>query len=101
MNNLGRKAIADIFRGFADKIENNTCFVDTETLTQIANTMVHIKLNPDQMCEYLNTSRATLTRMIADGRVPIPHKDKGGGKYWYQDEVDNHISEYKRRYGID
>lgn len=100
MNILTNKVIAKIFRDFADKIENGTCGVDAETLTDIANNMIHIKMTAEETCNYLNVSRATLTRMVCDGRVPNPHKDAGGNKYWYRDEVDNFIAEYKRKYNL-
>lgn len=51
MNILTNKAIAKIFREFADKIENNTCAVDSETLTDIANKLIHIKLTAEQVCQ--------------------------------------------------
>lgn len=95
-----KKTIADIFRQIADKIEAGTCEVDDEELTEIANSFIHRKLNAEQMCHHLNVSRATLTRMVADGRVPHPKKTLGGDKYWWQDDVDNHIIEYKRKYGL-
>ncbi len=95
-----KKAIAAIFRQIADKIEAGTCEVDDEELTEIANSFIHRKLNAEQMCHYLNVSRATLTRMVADGRVPYPKKTLGGDKYWWQDNVDNHIMEYNRKYGL-
>lgn len=101
MNILTNKVIANIFRKFADKIENGTCEVDTDTLTDIANKLIHIKMTAEQTCSYLNVSRATLNRMVIDGRVPHPHKDRGGNKYWYQDEVDNSIAEYNRKYGLE
>lgn len=100
MKNLTNKAIAAIFRQFADKIENGTCAVDTETLTDIANKMIHIKMTAEETCSYLNVSRATLTRMVCDGRVPHPHKNRGGNKFWYQDEVDKFMSDYKEKYGL-
>lgn len=100
MRKLTNIAIAKIFRKFADKIEDGTCDVDVDTLTDIANKMIHIKMNAEQTCSYLNVSRATLTRMVADGRVPVPHKDRGGDKYWYQDEIDDYIDEYKKKYGL-
>lgn len=28
-------------------------------------------------------------------------KDRGGDKYWYQDEVDESIAKYKEKYGLD
>lgn len=101
MNTLTNKAIAKIFREFADKIEKGTCTVDVETLTDVANKMIHIKLNAEQMCSYLNVSRATLTRMICDSRVPRPRKSPGEKEYWYQDEVDEYIRNYKLKYNSD
>ena len=95
-----RSAIAAIFRKIAAKIEDGTCTVDTETLTDIANKMIHIKMTAEETCSYLNVSRATLTRMVCDGRVPHPHKDRGGNKFWYQDEVDKFMSDYKEKYGL-
>ena len=94
------KEIARIFRDFADKIENGTCGTDVETLTDIANKMVHIKMTAEETCSYLNVSRATLTRMVADGRVPYPHKTRGGDKYWYQDEIEEWQYRYKEKYGL-
>lgn len=100
MRKLTNIAIASIFRDFANKIENGTCDVDVETLTDIANKMIHIKLTAEQTCEHLGVSRATLTRMVADGRVPRPHKERGGKEYWYQDEVDDSIEAYKKKYNL-
>jgi predicted DNA-binding transcriptional regulator AlpA len=54
--------------------------------------MLHIKLNAEQTCRFLNCSRATLSRMINDGRVPRPYKEAGGKEYWYQDELEDYIS---------
>lgn len=44
-----RKLIAAIFRQVADKIEAGTCEVDDQELTDIANTLIHRKLNAEQM----------------------------------------------------
>lgn len=100
MRHLTNKLIAKIFRDFADKIESGTCAVDTETLTDVANKLIHVKLNAEQMCSYLNVSRPTLTRMICDGRVPRPRKSPGEKEYWYQDEVEEHTHNYKSKYGL-
>lgn len=100
MRKFTNKVIANIFRDFADKIENGTCAVDVDTLTDIANKMIHIKLNAEQLSNYLHVSRATLTRMVCDGRIPHPRKSPGEDKYWYQDEVDEYITNYKAKYGL-
>ena len=95
-----KKAIAAIFRQIADKIEADTCEVDDEELTEIANSFIHRKLNAEQVCHHLGVSRSTLTRMVCDGRVPKLYKTLGGDKYWWQDEVENSIAEYNRKYGL-
>ena len=98
--NTSKKYIASIFRKIAEKIETNTCEVDDEELIAIANNLLHRKLNAEQMCHHLGVSRSTLTRMITDGRIPHPKKTLGGDKYWWQDEVENHIIAYNKKYGL-
>ena len=95
-----KKAIAAIFRQIANKIEAGTCEVDDEELTEIANSFIHRKLNAEQLAHHLNVSRSTITRMVADGRIPRPRKTLGGDKYWWQDEVENHIAEYNAKYDL-
>ena len=96
MKNRSLKEIGRIFKEFGDKIEKGTCGVDVETLNDIASKMIHIKLNAEATCTYLNCSRATLTRMVSDGRIPKPRKEAGGKEYWYQDELDDYIAENKK-----
>ena len=93
-------AIASIFRKIADKIKAGTCEVDDEELTEIANSFIHRKLNAEQLSHHLGVSRSTITRMVTDGRIPPPNKSLGGDKYWWQDEVENSIAEYNKKYGL-
>lgn len=93
-----RTYIASIFRKFADKIENNTCEIDDRELTEIANMLVHRKLNAEQLAHHLGVSRSTITRMVSVGKIPQPRKTLGGDKYWWQDEVENRIAEYEAKY---
>ena len=95
-----KKVIATIFRQIAQRIEDDTCEVDDRELTEIANMLIHRKLNAEQLARHINVSRSTLTRMVADGRIPHPRKTLGGDKYWWQDEVENHIAEYKEKHGL-
>lgn len=92
MNNITKKAIAKIFREAANKIENDTCGLDEDELQELANSLIHIKLNIEQTCKHLNCSRSTLNRMIASKRIPKPHKEPGGKEYWYRDELDSLIN---------
>lgn len=93
-----RAYVASIFRKFADKIENNTCEMDDRELTEIANMLVHRKLNAEQLAHHLGVSRSTITRMVTVGKIPQPRKTLGGDKYWWQDEVENRIAEYEAKY---
>lgn len=95
-----KKAIAAIFRKIADKIEAGTCELNDLELTEIANMLVHRKLNAEQVAHHLGVSRTTITRMVADGRIPHPRKTLGGEKYWWQDEIENSITEYNKKYGL-
>lgn len=95
-----KTAIAAIFRKVADKIESNTCELDDKELTEIANVLIHRKLNAEQLAHHLGVSRSTITRMVIDGRIPHPHKTLGGDKYWWQDEVEESINEYNIKYGL-
>lgn len=69
-----KKAIAAIFRKIADKIEAGTCELNDLELTEVANILVHRKLNAEQVAHHLGVSRTTITRMVADGRIPHPRK---------------------------
>ena len=87
-----KKIILKILKDTQYKIEHDTCGLDEEEIISVMNILTHIKLNIDQTCKHLNCSRATLHRMVADGRIPRPNKEPGGKEYWYQDELDNYIS---------
>ncbi len=96
MNNSIKLTIIKILKDTINKIENNECSLDDEEILSIAKNLIHIKLNIEQTCKYINVSRATLNRMIIDGRIPTPKKTLGGDKYWFQDELDDYIKEHKQ-----
>lgn len=95
MNSIIKRSILKILKDTYNKIENDTCGLDEDEILNLANTLIHVKLNIEQTCKHLNCSRATLNRMIFDGRVPKPYKEAGGKEYWYQDELDNYIKNHK------
>lgn len=95
MNNSIKLTIIKILKDTIHKIENNECVLDDTEILGIAKNLVHIKLNIEQTCRYINVSRATLNRMIIDGRIPKPKKTLGGDKYWFQDELDSYINRHK------
>lgn len=67
MNNSIKLTIIKILKDTINKIENNECSLDDEEILSIVKNLVHIKLNIEQTCNYINVSRATLNRMIIDG----------------------------------
>ena len=95
MNQVVKRMLIKVLEDTRHKIENDTCGLDEEELMSIANQLTHVKINIEQTCRHLNCSRATLNRMIADKRVPLPKKELGGKEYWYQDELDNYIANHK------
>ena len=96
MNNSIKLTIIKILKDVLHKVENNECALDDEEVLSIAKNLVHVKLNIEQTCNYISVSRATLNRMIIDGRLPRPKKTLGGDKYWYQDELDDYLKEHKQ-----
>lgn len=96
MNNSIKLTIIKILKDTIHKIENNECALDDDEILSIAKNLVHVKLNIEQACRYINVSRATLNRMIIDGRIPQPKKTLGGDKYWFQDELDDYINRHKQ-----
>ena len=87
--------ILKILKDTYNKIENDTCSLDEDEILNLANILTHVKLNIEQTCKHINCSRATLNRMIFNGRVPKPYKESGGKEYWYQDELDDYIKNHK------
>ena len=95
MNAIIKTILIKILKDIQHKIETDTCGLDEEELISVMNILTHVKINIEQTCKHLNCSRATLNRMIFDGRVPKPYKEAGGKEYWYQDELDNYIKNHK------
>ena len=81
------KQVAKILRNAADKIENGTCGMDDDELQKLAQVIMHRKITLEQVCNIKGYSRATLSRKIQSGELPEPHKDAGGKKYYYEDEI--------------
>ena len=79
--------IAQIFRRVADKIDNGTCGMSLTELNNIASSLIHVEITLEEACHILNISRATLNRRIQSGELPQPHKDPGGKKYFWEDEI--------------
>lgn len=94
MKAVVKRMILKVLKDTQDKIENDTCGLDEDEIMSLINTLTHVKINIEQTCRHLNCSRATLNRMIVDGRVPKPYKERGGKEYWYQDELDAYIKEH-------
>lgn len=93
------KQLGRLIIDFGKRIEDGTCGADIETIESVARMIMHVKKNHSQLEDYLGCSRATIDRMVADGRLPRPYKEQGGKEFWYLDEVEEHIAKYNEMIG--
>ena len=93
MNRLGigvRKHIADFLRKAASDIEADKCGLDDDEILDVASALIHRKLTMEQVSHMKHYSTTTLKRRINSEAMPPPHKEPGGKKYMYQDEIFLH-----------
>lgn len=84
---MDKQILLSILRDTCARIERNECGLDDEEITEIARILCHHKLTEEQVCNRKHISRATLSRRILSGEYPPPHKEPGGKKYYYWDEI--------------
>lgn len=84
MSNLSTR-----LRELADKLDQGQCGLDADEMEALTQMICHVKVTLEEVCHRKGFSRATLDRRIQCGQFPEPHKDPGGKKYYYWDEVMN------------
>lgn len=80
--------VAKMLRQLADVIERGKCGMDDEEIEAVAQMLTHRKITIEQAAQYLNISRPTLYRRIAEGKIPPPRKEPGGKEYYWLDELE-------------
>lgn len=79
----------------AEDIKLDRCQMTDEQGLDILDVVRHKPMNKTQACEYINLQRSRFDDLVRDGILPKGRKDKGGKLYWYKDELDKAIREYK------
>lgn len=90
--NLSR-LLANALRETADKLDSGNTYLSEAEQCEIFDMLTHTALCAEEVCNYLNISRATLTNYIRDGVVPKGRKLRGRKELiWFKDELVNVIN---------
>lgn len=84
------KLLVKELRNIADKLDGGNSNLSEEEQCEILAMLTHTALSAEEVCSYLNISRATLTNHIRDGIIPKGRKLRGRKELiWYKDELIN------------
>ena len=87
------RLLANALRETADKLDSGNTYLSEAEQCEILDMLTHTALCAEEVCEYLNISRATLTNYIRDGVVPKGRKLRGRKELiWFKDELINVIN---------
>lgn len=90
-----RNLLGDEIIRIGNDIKLNRCPMTDEQGLDILDIVRHKPMYKEQACEYINLQRSRFDDLVRDGILPKGRKDKGGKLYWYQDELDKAIRDYK------
>ena len=76
-----------------NKILQDKCELDDLECGELFLALGHRKMDIEQVCHHYDISRATLDRKIKSGEFPEPHKEAGGKKYFWFDEIETKINQ--------
>ncbi|MBO7693010.1 MAG: helix-turn-helix domain-containing protein [Acholeplasmatales bacterium] len=92
MQKVLTKLLTRTMREIADKIDAGNSHLSEEEQSEILAMLTHTAMSAEEVCEYLNISRPTLTNHIRDGLIPKGRKLRGRKELiWYKDELINVI----------
>ena len=92
MQTVLTKLLTRTMREIADKIDAGNSHLSEEEQSEILAMLTHTAMSAEEVCEYLNISRPTLTNHIRDGFIPKGRKLRGRKELvWYKDELINVI----------
>lgn len=78
-----------------EDIKLDKCEMTDEQGLDVLDIIRHKPMYKEQSYEYLGLSRSRFDDLVRDGILPKARKDKGGKLYWYKDELDKAIRDYK------
>ena len=80
--------VADYLHESANKIKNNECGLSESEIIEIAQCIMHVKINKMEASDFLHMSTRNFDRKIEYGELPEGRKDIGSNQlYWYKDEL--------------
>lgn len=87
------KLTSNALRETADKLDSGNSNLSEDEQCELLAMLTHTALSAEEVCSYLNISRATLTNYIRDGVVPKGRKLRGRKELiWFKDELINVIN---------
>lgn len=90
MQKVLTKLLSKYLRETADKLDAGNTHLSEEEQSEILAMLTHTAMSAEEVCEYLNISRPTLTNHIRDGIIPKGRKLRGRKELiWYKDELIN------------
>lgn len=90
-----RMLLGDELIKIGNDIKLNRCPMTDEQGLDILDIVRHKPMYKEQSYEYLGLGRSRFDDLVRDGILPKGRKDKGGKLYWYKDELDKAIRDYK------
>lgn len=93
MSNILTNLLVKELRNVADKLDSGNSHLSEAEQSEILSMLTHTALSAEEVCSYLNISRATLTNHIRDNIIPKGRKLRGRKELvWFKDELINVLS---------
>ena len=85
---LIKKLIAKELINIAHKIENGTCEMSENEMTEVLSIVAHESMSKYQACQYLNLKTSRFDDLVREGVIPKGKKITGFKELrWYKDEL--------------
>lgn len=88
---ISKSIIGKLLIDIGTRILHDECELDEDECNEVFLALGHKKMDIEQVCHHYGISRATLDRKIKNGEFPAPHKELGGKKYFWYDEIETKI----------
>ena len=87
------KLLVKYLRETADKLDSGNSYLSEQEQQEILEMLTHTSMSAEEVCSYLNISRATLTNYVRDGVIPKGRKLRGRKELiWFKNELINVVN---------
>ena len=84
------KLLSKYLREVADNLDAGNSNLSEQEQSELLAMITHTSISAEEVCDYLNISRPTLTNDIRDGKIPKGRKLRGRNELvWFKDEIIN------------